>query len=194
MHRKMFRRRKGLHVFAVALQPGDVRCSHLRGKKWVLAVGFLPTSPARITKNIDIRRPDRQTVIPVAVSFFADPRVVFHPKLRRDHIGFFLQQVGIESCSQADRLGKNCGVALARSAMQPFAPPVVSGNSQPRNCGRRVHHLRRFLFQSQTRDKIIHALLDRQLGIAKRCVCSLSVAFLPGRTLTGLRKCRRRGN
>src|SRR5205814_8509855 len=110
-----------------------------------------------------------QPVIPIAESLLANPLIVFHAEFGRNYLRFFLKQVGIESCGNPNRLRKNSRVALARSAMQTFAPPVVSGNSESRNSRVGVHRRRRFLFQSQPRDNIVTALLDRHFGIATTC-------------------------
>ena len=76
-----------------------------------------------------------------------------------------LHQRGVEGGGQADRFGKDGGIAVARHAMQRLAPPVIGGNAQARDGAGLVDHLRGFLAQRHLRDQGIDALLGRQVGI-----------------------------
>ena len=153
VYRKMFWRGQRLQIFRViSLQASHVSNAHLRCQERVFAIGFLAASPTRISEDVDVRRPDGQPVKPVAITLFPHPLGIFGPELGGNNIRFFVEQVRIESCSQSDCLRKNGRIAFARGAVQTFAPPVVLRNSQPSDCGRRVHHLRDFLVQRQARN------------------------------------------
>jgi hypothetical protein len=49
--------------------------------------------------------------------------------------------------------------------MQPFIPPVVRRNLQPRNSRRHVLHLRNLLLIREPRRQIVDPLVDRERGI-----------------------------
>jgi hypothetical protein len=77
------------------------------GEAGVFAVGFLPTPPARVTKDIDIRRPEGQ---PGEAGMVTIPQrfVVFGPALIGDRGGHSEDQFLIPGGSDPDRLGKDC--------------------------------------------------------------------------------------
>ncbi len=51
----------------VALHAGNKRHAHARRQKWIFAVSFLTASPSRITKDVDVRRPEVQPFEDVAM-------------------------------------------------------------------------------------------------------------------------------
>ena len=175
MHGEVLRRCQRLKIFLiVALQAGYKCDAHLGGEERVFTVGFLTASPARIAKNIDVRRPYRQTVVPVAVAQLLHALRIFGAKFSGDHIRVFVKQVGIERRRQPNRLREHSRVAFARHPVKAFAPPVVARDSQPGNCRSGVHHLTNFFFQLQAGHKILHPLLKRQAGITKRSAREIS--------------------
>ena len=50
-------------VIANTLQSTYYGQSHLRGQIGVFAIGLLSTSPSRITEDVDVRSPERQTLV-----------------------------------------------------------------------------------------------------------------------------------
>src|SRR5881394_2716613 len=61
---EVFYRRDGLEVFRViALQTANELHGKPSREKRILAVGLLPSAPARVAKEIDVRRPERQSLV-----------------------------------------------------------------------------------------------------------------------------------
>ena len=52
-----------LSVIGIALQSSHHRETHLRSQEGILAVGLLTASPAGITEDVDVRRPERETLV-----------------------------------------------------------------------------------------------------------------------------------
>src|SRR6185503_3230746 len=61
----------------------------------VFAISLLSSSPARVTKNIDVWRPERETVKTVVVTASLS-LVVLGPSFVRDHIGDAIHELRIE--------------------------------------------------------------------------------------------------
>ena len=59
----------GLKGLAFSLQTSDKSLSHARRKIRILSVCFVAAAPSRITEDIDIWRPHRQSVIDIPVAF-----------------------------------------------------------------------------------------------------------------------------
>ena len=156
----------------VPLQPGDKGQAHARSEIGILTVGLLPSAPARIAKDVDVRRPYGQAKVDAVVAV-GDGIGVFGSRFGGDGVSHGMHQAGIPGCGQANGLGKDGGIAGACHAMQPLVPPGVFGDAQPRN-GRRGHgHLGDFLFRRQAPDQVGDALLDGQRRVLKgkiRCV------------------------
>ncbi len=91
--------------------------------------------------------------------------VILGTKLGADGLTDLVHQGFIESCGHADSLRKYCGDSSAGYAVQPFVPPVVLRNLQARNGRSGVAELGNFFFKSHTRDQVVDALLDGELGI-----------------------------
>src|SRR5260370_8947780 len=80
---KVFWRGHGLQIFRIiTLETGHERDADSRSQVRVLAVRFLPASPARIAKDIDVGSPDGQSPIPVRGTITANPRGVLGPTPR----------------------------------------------------------------------------------------------------------------
>ena len=63
MHGEVLGRGDDLEVPGVGtLQTGDKSCSYAAGEEGIFPIGLLPAAPARIAKNIDVRRPQREAV------------------------------------------------------------------------------------------------------------------------------------
>ena len=71
----------GLHCLSVPLQTSCEGFAHAGGQIWIFSVCFMATPPPRVAKDIYVRRPHRQSVVDVPVSFCRDD-VVSCPGLR----------------------------------------------------------------------------------------------------------------
>ncbi len=60
----------GFHKLAVTLKPLNKCRTHFGGQVRVLAVGLLSSSPAGVTENIDVGRPEGKTLIDAVVTLF----------------------------------------------------------------------------------------------------------------------------
>lgn len=148
-------------VEILALQAADKAHRHLPGEKRILAVGFHATAPARVAENVDIGRPDGQTGIALMVLARTAGLVELGARFGGHHRAHLLHQAGIPARRQADRLRKHRGVAVARDAVQAFAPPLVGGDAQARNRRGIVHGLRHLFFAAHLRDQRGGALFGR---------------------------------
>src|SRR5260370_10228138 len=102
---KVFWRGHGLQIFRIiTLETGHERDADSRSQVRVLAVRFLPASPARIAKDIDVGRPDGQSPIPVRGTITANARVVLGAKLSADGVRDLVDQRRIELAVQSDAL------------------------------------------------------------------------------------------
>src|SRR6267378_2470696 len=69
VNRKMFGRRDRFQIVrVVALQAGNEGHADAAGEVGIFTIGFLAASPARVAKNINIRRPKAEAVIAAGVS------------------------------------------------------------------------------------------------------------------------------
>ena len=57
-----------LAIVGIALQATYHGQSHLRRKERVLTIGLLTTAPAWVTEDVDVRGPERQTLIATDVA------------------------------------------------------------------------------------------------------------------------------
>src|SRR5690606_34256520 len=87
----------------VALQTLDEFDAHQRGEKRILAVRLLTAAPARIAENVDVRRPERESLIAVAL-FAACELMMLRAALVADRGRHFAHEVRIERGCEADRL------------------------------------------------------------------------------------------
>ena len=133
------------------------------GQEGILAVSLLAAAPTRIAEDVDVRRPEIEALEDVAVAR-ADGLNVLDAALGADRHGHRVNCGRVERGGQADRLGK-LGGAIQQHTVERLAPPVVGWNLQARNRASLVHQLRSLLFQRQTGNQIIYALLSGQGGI-----------------------------
>ena len=146
MNSEMLAARRGFQVFSAALQSFDEADAEPGGQIGILSVGFMSPSPARVTKNVDVRAPDGQAFIDIPVSVAA-LSVVFCPRLIRNNVSDFLLKVLIKHGSQADGLRKNRGGTGTGNTVKHFIPPVIGRNSKPRDRGCVIFQLRGFLLK-----------------------------------------------
>src|SRR5579871_773263 len=145
----------------VALKSLNECDSHARGEIGVFAVGFLAASPARIAKDIDVRGPDGEALVPLGRSVFGDGGVVFGAEFGADDVADLAHEGLVESGGHADGLWKDSGSPGAGYAVKTFIPPVVFGNAKARNSGGSVSKLGDFLFERHARDEIVDAPVER---------------------------------
>ena len=142
----------GLHGPALALQAAHIGLPHARGQIRVLAVGLMPAAPAGVAEDVDVRRPEGQAVVDVAVALRGQG-VVLGPALGRGDVAELFEQGVVEHGGQTDGLGKAGGRAAARHAVQRLVPPVVGGHAQPLDRGRVVAELRRLFLEGHAGHK-----------------------------------------
>src|SRR5437016_13939739 len=80
----------------VALQPGDESYANATGEKRIFSVSLLSASPARIAKDVDVRRPEGQAEIAAGISVL-DSVVVLGASFGRNDIG---DEIGRASCRE----------------------------------------------------------------------------------------------
>ena len=166
VHGKMLRGRNRLQVLRIfPLQPLDEGQSHARGQVRIFPVGLLPSSPSRIAKDIDVRRPHRQSLVPDARPVPSLVLVVFRAELGADGVGIVEQQGIVEASSHADRLRKDRRHAGTRHPVQSLVPPVVFRDPQPLDGVGGVSELRNLLFERHPLLEIPRPLLKRQLHV-----------------------------
>src|SRR5271167_1458338 len=164
MHGEVFWRGHGLQVVGVApLQSDDKGDTHACGQVRIFTVRFLTPPPARISENVDVRRPYGEPTVPVRRSIRMHGLGKLRSKLRANDIANLAHQWFVERCGHPDRLRKYGCFTRARNTVQPLVPPVVFRNSQSRDSISGVPQLSNFLLQSHLRDKIVDTLLDWQL-------------------------------
>src|SRR4051812_24493727 len=117
--------------------------AHSRREKRIFSVSFLPASPARIAKDVDVRRPKIQSFEDIAVTC-ANCLRVFDSPFDSNSNGHLMNRLSIEGRRQPNRLRK-LGSVIEHDAVKALAPPVIRWNSQSRNGSRLVYQLRDLL-------------------------------------------------
>ena len=165
VHGVMFGRADGFQiVWVVALQAGNESKGKMAGEERVFAVGFLPTAPARIAEDVDVGRPEGETVIAAGV-VVGDGVVVFGARFGGNDVGDGVDEIGVPGGAEADGLRKDSGVTGAGDTVESFVPPVVRGDLQTRDGGSDVLHLGDFLLEGHARDEVVDPLLDGIRGV-----------------------------
>ena len=146
----------------VALHACNIGHAHARGQKRVFAVGFLTSSPAGITKDVDVGRPKVQArhevVFPSAHRLY-----MLDASLGADDHRHLVDGRHIKGGGQANGLRKLRG-AVVQHAVQRLAPPVVSRDVEARNGPGLVHQLGGLLFKRHPAHKV-GSLLCREAGV-----------------------------
>src|ERR1041385_289444 len=88
----------------IALQAFDKLGCHFAGKEWILTPGFLSAPPAWVAENVDIRRPERQSLELVSATIAAQGFVVFGTGLVPNGSSDPVYQVLVPGGSQANCL------------------------------------------------------------------------------------------
>src|SRR5438045_3214123 len=75
VHREMFRRRYRFQILRViSLETGHEGNGHPTCQKRILTIGFLAAAPARISEDVDVRRPEIQAIM-LAISIVLGARL-----------------------------------------------------------------------------------------------------------------------
>src|SRR5207247_3775954 len=114
----------------VALQSLDKFDSEPAREVRIFAVGFLAAPPARIAKDIDVWRPEGETIKPAPIP---SPLrlVILGSCLFRDDSRDTADQLRVEGRAETDGLREYCRDAES-DAVQRIVPPVVLGKGGTR--------------------------------------------------------------
>ena len=119
-------RNHSIVLWVVALHARDKRNPHARCQERIFAIGFLPTTPTGIAKDIDVGRPEVQAFENIAMPIPQRLDMLDSP-FGADHNRHSMDRIGVERRSQTDRLRKLC-CPVRRDAVQRLTPPVISGH------------------------------------------------------------------
>ena len=171
VHGEVLDGRNGLQVAGiVALEPPDERHGQTAREVRVLTVGLLPASPSRVAEQVDVRRPDGETLISLVLAP-AQIVVMLGAELVGNDRGHAKHQAVVPGRGEADRLRKDRRESRSRHAVETFVPPVVLRDSKTLDRGRPVHHLGDFLLERHALHEGLGPPLERQRHV------------LPGRRL-----------
>src|SRR5690606_11630788 len=108
VHRVMLRGGNSLErLVIVALQVLDKRHCQPPAEVRVLAVRLLAPAPARIAEDVDVRRPERDTLILARFAGAAQSIMELGASLVGDHAGDLPDQVDVPCRAEAGRLRKD---------------------------------------------------------------------------------------
>ena len=158
-----------LSVHGLPLQSVDHGQSHALGQVGVLAIRLLAASPAGVTEDVDVGRPERQPLIALHVARLLG-LLVLGAGLVADGGKHVVQQLVVPRGRHLGGDGEHGDKAVAPHAVQGLVPPLEGGNAQPRNGGRHVHHQHGFLLNGQPTQQVLSPFLGREGRILKR-VC-----------------------
>ena len=168
MHREVLARgHRAQVVHIAALNPGNKGHAKLAGEKRILAIGFLAAPPAWIAKDVDVGRPERQSIKNAMVAL-ALRLVVLAAGLGRDDVAHRVHQRGVPRCAHADSLRKDRRVAGARHSVKRLIPRLVVGNAKPRDGCCPVLELVGLLIQGHPSHQVMCPLSRRQTGVLIR--------------------------
>ena len=149
MNREVLRAGGCLPVLPVSLQAFYKRNAQRSRQVGILPVGLLASPPARIPEDIDIRRPEGQSLIDIPVPKRAEGIVLGTP-FNGDHIRNLLDQFFVKCRAKGDRLRETGRGACPGNSVQALVPPVIGGDMQPCDLRRIVSELTHLLFHSHS--------------------------------------------
>ena len=158
-----------------ALQSAHHLGAHDAGQVGVLAVGLLPTSPARVAEDVHVRRPHAQAVELLVLAAALHAVVILGTLLGAGDVEHLVEEVGIERRSHSHRFREDGHVVLVGGPVQGLAPPEELLDAQSRNGGRLVQHQLGLLLQRQSLTQVSSTLARREVGILVRqllCRCT----------------------
>ena len=165
---KMLRRRDRLEVERmVPLHAFHELHSQPAGQVRVFAEGLHAASPPGITEDVDVWRPEGESLVDPSYPLF-NGVVMLCAGFIRNRRGNTEHQLGIPHCREPDRLRKNRGPSRPCNAMQGFIPPVIGGYAEAFNRRRIVEGLLHLLVQRHSPNEVIHAVFERAVGILIR--------------------------
>ena len=133
---------RGFQIFIViTLNPLNKSATENRRQIRILTVGFVPPAPSRISENIYIRRPERETFINTVILIFL-ALVEFCPRLGWNNIGTDSYGVLIKGWRHAYCLRKYGCNTCSCNAVQALVPPVILLDVESVNSLCRITHLR----------------------------------------------------
>ena len=141
----------------MSLKSFDITHAHTGGQIGILSEGFMSASPSGITENIDIGRPEGQSLINIRIIIF-----LLHVEFGTSLCGYcfchFLCQILIERSGKSDRLWKYGSCSGSCHTVKRFIPPVVCLDSKTFNCRCLIKCLLHFFFQRHLRHKFFRTL------------------------------------
>ena len=164
--------RQRLALIAIALQATHHGKSHLRGEERVFAIGFLSPTPTRVAEDIDIGRPERQTLIATDSTRLLG-LLRFDAGLIADSGKHLVQQSIVPRGGHGHGDGEYGGIAITSHAMKGLVPPLELGNIQVVDGRRRVHHQAHFFFERESLEQIIGTLFGSEFWVLIREGCGL---------------------
>ena len=144
--------------WVVALQAAYKGCANFARKVRVFAIGFLAPPPAWVAEDVDVWRPEIQSLVLSGLSLAAKGCMVLGPPFIANRRGDPLNEGNIPAGCQADGLGKDGRAAIAGDAMQGFAPIVISWQAKPGDSRRIVHQLADFFGAGHAGNQILYPL------------------------------------
>ena len=154
----------------ITLHGFDELDAHAAGQIGIFAIGFLTTAPTWIAEDVDIWRPESQSLIALAQAA-VEKLVMLGTRLITDCSGNIVHQCRIKTGRQTNGLGEHGGGASTRHAVQGLIPPFVSRNIQTWYGFGTVGQLQNFFFQRHVRHQIGGAFIEAAIQIViDRCI------------------------
>src|SRR5579859_4389610 len=119
----------------------------MRGEERIFAVGFLAAAPAWIAKDIDIGRPEIESLEEHVGAIFANGLGVLNAALSTDDFSHLVNSRRIKCGCETDGLGE-FGRAAVNNAVQSLAPPVIRRDIEPGDGPGLVNELRCLFLES----------------------------------------------
>jgi len=168
VHREVFGARGGLEITrVVALQAPHHGHAQFTSEEGVFAKRLLATPPPRVTEDVDVGRPEGETLI-LAAPAGGHRGMMLGARLVGDGAGDALDQHPVPSGPQPDDLRKDGRPAIAADTMAGFAPPVVGGYAEAFDRAAFVEQLADFFQQRKAGDEIVDAGGERKIRIVER--------------------------
>ena len=124
----------------ISLKALAKRNAESRGEVRALAVCLVPTAPARVSEDVDIRAKEAKALVHSVVAL-ANELMVLRPSfVGYDSCNLKMQRF-IEHGSEANGLGEYRRDAGASHAVKPLVPPIVRWHGEARDPGRFMQHL-----------------------------------------------------
>ena len=125
MHCKMLGTCRSFQVLPLSLQSFHKGFAQFPCEVRVFPIGLMPPAPSGIPENIDIRGPEGQPLIDVAVSLAAMGIVLGAP-FHCNGIPHQPHQFPVKSCRHGNCLGKAGGSPCPGYPVEGFVPPIIS--------------------------------------------------------------------